>query len=80
MILPCPSFFFEVSIGELVSCFVIRHIKPIRRHICVCVCVCVLSLMIGLCVYGLHVAHCASLEQVIFAIKFSFEHVYIKPY
>ena len=48
--------------------------------VCVCVYICILSLMIGLCVYGLHVAHYASLEQVIFAIKFSFKHVYIKPY
>ena len=36
--------------------------------------------IIGLYVHGLHVAHDASLEQVIFAIKFPFRYVYIKSY
>ena len=40
----------------------------------------ILNLRIGLCVYGFHVEHCGSLEQVNVAIMFSFGFLYIKSY
>ena len=40
----------------------------------------ILNLRIGLFVYGFHVVHCGSLEQVNIAIMFSFRFVYIKSY
>ena len=40
----------------------------------------ILNLMIGLYLYGFHVVHCGSLEQVNIVIMFSFGFVYIKSY
>ena len=48
----CPAHRFSLRFQlELVGCFVIRHIKPIGRHICMCVYIYIKSYDWPLCIW-----------------------------